>query len=272
MSILSSYLSPIFVPFCKQPMSYNNNIQNNTESNSLVCYYEDYRPYKSKEELYQYLLFIIKDVNQLYNLNLKISIKQLINTYTNFFNEAFDLYLFTHLFNKIALQLYKSNMILNLNLNLDDEINLQDKASQINDSKLRTSFENNYYHNKNKNLLQDFFNNLDNHKSTPLLMLLKLTYITDTAYTLMLNYKWQFNNHHIIYAHMHTQVQQAIYLLISKLVKRSILEWINYKYTKNLRRILLNMKYNFANKLYTTLDNLKLQEINEDDAENVITK
>ena len=52
MSILSSYLSPIFIPFGKQSMSYRNNLQNNTESNSLIYYYEDYRPYKSKKELY----------------------------------------------------------------------------------------------------------------------------------------------------------------------------------------------------------------------------
>lgn len=270
MSILASYLSPKFVPFCKQSMLYKNNIQNNTESNSLVCHYEDYRPYQSKKELHKLLLSIIDEINQSYNLHIQINIKQLINTYTNFFNEAFDLYLFTHFFNKIAAQLYKSNMM--QNLNLDNEIDLQDKISQINDSELCTSFDNNYYHNKNKNLLQDFLNNLDdldNHKSTPLLILLKLTYITDTAYILMLNYKWQFNNHHIIYAYMHTQIQQAIYLLISKSARRSIPEWINYKYIRNLRRTLLNMKYNFANKLYITLDNLKLQEINEDNTDDV---
>lgn len=239
-------------------------------SNPLIHHYEDCRPYNSKKELYKLLLFIINDVNQSYKLHVQINIKQLINTYTDFFNESFDLHLFIHFFSNIANQLYKVNILQDLNLteiDLQHELLLLENNCCVKFQAPQTSFGINYFHNKNRNLLHDLakdINNQESNKSMPLLSLLKSTYITDTAYTLMLHYKWQFNNRHIIYMHLYTQIQQAIYSsLVAKSIKSSMPEWINYGFTRRLFDLSFCMKHNFANKLYSTLDNLKLQEKEE---------
>lgn len=246
---------------------YSNQIFLSTQvNNPSIYHYEDCRPYKSKQELYKYLLFIIKDVNQLYKLHVQIDIKQLINTYKDFFNESFDLHLFIYFFSNITNRLYKINILQNLNLT---EIDLQHELSLTNDCCVKsqaqqTGFNINYSYNKNWNLLHDLAKDINNQKNNllmPLLSLLKSTYIVDTAHTLMLHYKWQFNNHHIIYAYLHTQVQQAIYSsLITESIKFFMPEWINYRFIRQLFDLSFSMKNHFANKLYDTFDNLKLQE------------